>query len=479
MGCRGASVDDDCMNSSVLLAPNAPAAPIAPATLDTAAAGNVITDRRQRPDLSKTPASRNRAIDAYRALAMCCVALGHWLAADVRVVDGALQGGNALDKVPSLHFVTWLFQVMPVFFLIGGYANAASLDAHHRAGRPNGEWIRARLARLSAPSAWLAGTWLTVLVVGQLAGVAKIAGMAAGGAAIPLWFLANYVADTALSPITLRLYREHGIKFVGALIALFAVGESARFLDIHYVPLINIILGWLLFQVMGFAWKDGHLPKGKKLVMVGAAGYAIAGALVAFGPWPLAMVSVPGAQFANTWPPSLALMFFGVGVCSMAAAAAPAINRFLTRSTRSWKMVAVANTMTMTSYLWHFTALAVAAFGFSKVNLLPTAAVGTGAWWLQKLPLMGAALLVLLGIIAVLSSKERNGLLGGTTSGTRTGVPESKALTIGTGVAAFALAAGFETWTAAAGKAQFVIPGTIAVLAVHAWLTSTAKRQAS
>ncbi len=403
---------------------------------------------------------------------MCCVAVGHWLAADVRVVDGAIQGGNALNKIPSMHFLTWLFQVMPVFFLIGGYSNAASLDAHHREGRPNGIWIRSRLARLSAPSAWLAGVWLAILLVGQVAGIEKLADMAAGVAAIPLWFLANYVADTALAPITLKLYRKHGKKFVGALIALFAVGEAARFPKIHYVPQMNIVLGWLLFQVMGFAWKDGQLPKGKKLVMLGIAGYSSAAALVAFGPWPLAMVSVPGAQFANTWPPSLALMCFGVGLCSMAVAAAPAITRFLTRNARAWTIVVVANTMTMTSYLWHFTALAVAAFGFSKIDLLPTAAVGTGAWWLQKLPLMGAALVALLGIIAMLSSKERKGLLSG--GGAKVAAqPESRAMTIATGCAALALAGGFETWTAAGGDARFAIPGTVAVLAVHAFLKVT------
>ncbi len=447
------------------------------------------------PDLSKTPASRNRAIDAYRAVAMCAVAVGHWLAADVRIVDGSLKGGNGLDSLPSMHILTWIFQVMPVFFLIGGYSNSASLDSHHRAGRPNSSWIRARLARLCAPSAWLAGTWLVIVALGQVLGFGETAGMAAGVAAIPLWFLANYVADTALSPITLKLYRKHGMKFVGALIALFAVGEAARFPKIHYVPQMNIVLGWLLFQVLGFAWKDGHLAKGRKLVGYGAAGYTTAAALVAFGPWPLAMVSVPGMKFANTWPPSLALMFYGLGLCCMAIAAAPAINRFLTRSARMWKLVVVANTMTMTSYLWHFSALAIAAFGFSKVGMLPTAAIGTGAWWVQKLPLMGAAFLVLVVIIVLLSGKERSGLVGGGdkpegrvvsggTEPTRRAFrqvsavgPESKTLTYATGFASFALAAGFETWTAAKGNVMFVVPGILAVLGVHAFVRIAAKRE--
>jgi hypothetical protein len=441
------------------------------ATLESTTENTVVVPTRATvADLSKTPSTRNRAIDAYRGAAMCAVAFGHWIAADARVVDGAIKGGNALNNMRSLHILTWVFQVMPVFFCIGGFSNAASLDAHHRAGRANGSWIRARLGRLTAPSVWLAGTWLTVLTIGHLVGQGKLVTLAVGVAAIPLWFLANYVADTALSPITLRLYRKHGMKFVGVLIALFAVGEAARFPKWPYVPQMNIVLGWLLFQILGFAWKDGHLPSGRNLVAVGATSWSLAGLLVAFGPWPLAMVSVPGAQFANTWPPSLALMFYGVGLCSFAIAAAPFVSAFLTRNAKAWNVVVVANTMTMTSYLWHFTALSLATLILAKTtNLLPTAAIGTTAWWMQKMPLMAVSLIILLIIIAALSPKERKGLIGTANMAAVTASPmaESRAVARLTGVAAFALAAGFETWTAAEGDATFAGPGMIMVLGVH------------
>jgi hypothetical protein len=419
--------------------------------------------------LANTPSTRNRAIDAYRAAAMCAVALGHWIAADVRMVDGSLSGGNALDHVRGLHILTWVFQVMPVFFCIGGYSNAASLDAHHRAGKENASWVRARLLRLTTPSVWLAGTWLTVMVAGRLFGFASLTDKAVAVAAIPLWFLANYVADTALSPITLRLYRKHGMRFVGVLIALFAVGEAARFPGIHFVPQINIVLGWLLFQMLGFAWKDGHLPSGTRLVKFGIASWSVAGGLVAFGPWPLAMVSVPGARFANTWPPSLALMFYGFGLCSFAIAAAPRISAVLTRNAKAWKLVVVANTMTMTSYLWHFTALSIAAVILSRFNLLPTAAVGSGAWWLQKLPVMATALVILAGLVLVLSPKERKGLLLGDRAAgvTPTWTLSTHTVAYLTGAAGFVLAAGFEIWTAAEGSPMLAIPGMLAVLGVH------------
>ncbi len=412
-------------------------------------------------DSQRMPATRNRAIDAYRAIAMCFVALGHWLAADVRLnSSGNLTGGNALDKLGPLHLLTWVFQVMPLFFCIGGFSNAASLDAHWRNGGTSADWVRSRLRRLVAPASWLAGLWFVVVAVSQTTNVFKDTVLSAAAvAAIPLWFLANYVADTALAPVTLRLFRAHRKGFVGSLLAVFLLCESTRFFNVHFVLQINIVLGWLLFQVLGFAWRDGLLPTPKVLRRVAVGTFVGAGALVAFGPWPLAMVSVPGARFANTWPPSLALLAYGIGSCSLFIAAAPAVGRFLESNRRAWKVVVAANSMTMTSYLWHFTALAIAAAICVPLHLLPTAVIGSGAWWLSKLPVMGIAISVLSVIVVLLSRKERAGLLA------------SKAIdgrsTRHAGFAALVMAGGFEVWTSATGDLARTFVGVGCVLAAR------------
>lgn len=411
----------------------------------------------------EVPASRNRAIDAYRALAMFAVAFGHWLAADVRLTDGTLAGGNALDQLRSLHILTWVFQVMPIFFCIGGYSNAASLDAHRRNGGSNSVWVRARLRRLTTPSAWLAGTWLVIVGAAHFVGFGRLATVAAGVAAIPLWFLGNYVADTALAPITLNLYRNRRRHFLTGLAVVFLIGEALRFPGVHYLPQINIIVGWLIFQVLGFAWKDGHLPGSRCVGKLGIGSFGVAAALVAFGPWPLAMVSVPGSRFANTWPPSLALIFYGFGMCSLAIAAAPRINTFLGRSKNAWTAVAGANTITMTSYLWHFTALSIAAVVLAPLHLLPTAAIGSGAWWWQKLVVIATAFVVLVGLVTVFAKKERAGLLGADKSGS-VAVSGSPWFT---GPLALTLAASFECWTAAAGNRFLLVSGMAGVVSVH------------
>lgn len=109
-------------------------------------------------------ADRNRAVDFYRAVAMCAVALGHWAAVSLFVdASGAVQGGNALEFAPQMSWITWLFQVMPLFFVVGGFSSAMSLDSHTRSidggkgGRPQ-DWVIARLRRMVAPAVVLATT---------------------------------------------------------------------------------------------------------------------------------------------------------------------------------------------------------------------------------------------------------------------------------------------------------------------------------
>ena len=81
------------------------------------------------------------------------VVYGHWLLVSVTYQDGQLSGVDALNYVPWGRWVTWVFQVMPVFFLVGGYVNAQSWAAHHAAGETWTRWVRDRAMRLLYPTA--------------------------------------------------------------------------------------------------------------------------------------------------------------------------------------------------------------------------------------------------------------------------------------------------------------------------------------
>ncbi|MEU9046304.1 MULTISPECIES: hypothetical protein [unclassified Kitasatospora] len=69
--------------------------------------------------------------------AVGAVVLGHCLLTDVTYQGGYLSGCNALQYVARGRRLTLLFQVMPIVFLVGGYANAVSWRAHREDG---GDW---------------------------------------------------------------------------------------------------------------------------------------------------------------------------------------------------------------------------------------------------------------------------------------------------------------------------------------------------
>ena len=87
-----------------------------------------------------TPEARNRYVDLLRALSIGAVVFGHWLIAAPWMDGGRLHFDHMLAIQPWTQWLSWLFQVMPVFFMVGGYSNAASWDAAVREGKSYGEW---------------------------------------------------------------------------------------------------------------------------------------------------------------------------------------------------------------------------------------------------------------------------------------------------------------------------------------------------
>jgi hypothetical protein len=87
-----------------------------------------------------TPASRNRVVDFLRAAAITVVVLGHWTIIAVDA-DGGILPHGVLDGATWTHPLTWVFQVMPIFFLVGGYSNALSWRSARRKDVGYAEWL--------------------------------------------------------------------------------------------------------------------------------------------------------------------------------------------------------------------------------------------------------------------------------------------------------------------------------------------------
>src|SRR5215831_7338121 len=156
-----------------------------------------------------TPPHRDRAVDALRALAIAGVIGGHWLV--TALVLGHSSGGAVLSdnsplaSMPWLAPLSWVFQTLAVFFLVGGYSAARS----YRGGYPR--WLRKRLIRLARPVAALVAVWIPATIGMILAGVPATSVHTLLFLVIsPLWFPGVYAGLTARTAAAVWLVRRFG-----------------------------------------------------------------------------------------------------------------------------------------------------------------------------------------------------------------------------------------------------------------------------
>ena len=79
-----------------------------------------------RIDSGAAAGSRELSADLYRASALVLIVIGHRLAASVTFRGGRFDNDTVLAVVPWTQWLTWAFRVVPLFFLVAGYANAVS-----------------------------------------------------------------------------------------------------------------------------------------------------------------------------------------------------------------------------------------------------------------------------------------------------------------------------------------------------------------
>ena len=355
-----------------------------------------------------TPTSRNRVVDLLRALAILVVVLGHWLIAAVVVVDGELRTDAVLNIASWTHPLTWLFQVMPVFFVVGGYANGLSWRSAQRRGLPYAAWLRGRLRRLGLPLVPLLLAWLAASWVAQAAGApASTLHTATVVALMPTWFLAAYVLVVAVAPATLALWSRFGWWTVAAGLAL---GGAVDLWSIaghdDRVGFANYLVVWASVQQLGFAWLDGRLPTWRHRAVVAAVGAVGLVLLVWPGPYPVSMVGLDTTDLNNTYPTRVSMGFLGLAQAGLLLLLEPRLARLLQRP-RLWTATVAVNARIMSLYLWHPTAMilligASLLAGGTGLHATPL----TAAWWAGR-PLWVVVLgVVVLGLATVVGRLE-------------------------------------------------------------------------
>src|SRR5947208_8113419 len=111
-----------------------------------------------------TPDTRDRYVDFLRAASIVAVVLGHWFIGSIWWQGGLIRTTSAVGLTSGMWLATWLFQVMPIFFFVGGFSNLVAYEASRRRGDPTSAFIRSRVERLLRPSLVFLGIWAVVQV---------------------------------------------------------------------------------------------------------------------------------------------------------------------------------------------------------------------------------------------------------------------------------------------------------------------------
>jgi fucose 4-O-acetylase-like acetyltransferase len=352
-------------------------------------------------------AGRDRYVDFLRVAAIGAVVFGHWLVTSLTYRSGAFGAANVLRDVWYAPWVTWGFQVMPIFFLVGGFAAGRSWGAVRDAGRQQ-RWLRRRAVRLLSPTTWYVAAALVAMAAAAAAGVsADTLALAGWAVALHLWFLPVYLVLTLLTPTLYAAHRRWGL-LVPAGMVLLGVAIDILVITVHVKALgwLNYILIWGAAYQLGFSWQDGRLTRRRSnpllIAGVGAAAFL---ALEWFGVFPVSLIGEQGNEINNTAPPSAALAAYGAAQLGTLVALAPVATRWLRRP-RVWRVIEVCNGQVMTVYLWQMLPVVLGGALLYATGWMPQPTVGSATWWLLRPAWMGA-LAILLTPLVLLSNRLR------------------------------------------------------------------------
>lgn len=394
------------------------------------------------------PAVRDSAVDLVRAACIVGVVALHAMMVGVAVTAHGPSFVNASDGRWWIIPLSWLFQVMPLFFVIGGFSAAT---AYRRSVGRGGDAIRfvaGRVHRLLRPAV------VTVGVVGALLAVLAAAGvpddlvtLAGFRFAQPLWFLGVFLVCQALVPALVRCHDRVPLTTIGVLAAAAASVDALRIVSgVDALGFLNLAFVWLALQQLGFFVADGRIDALSRRARVTAVIGAVAGLAVSF----VSGIHSPDLV-ANINPPTTALLLVGIAHTALFTLLREPIAHFAQRPAMS-RFTDFVTPRAMTIYLWHMPVLlglAGLTVLWALTTGLPLPAVDGAAWWLTRPAWLALALAATAAVALAAARVEAEAAPAATGSARRV----SLAVVAGTSAVALLLVVGTTVLTAAAAVA--------------------------
>lgn len=358
------------------------------------------------------PAGRDLTLDLARVVCVLLVVFVHILFTGVgRSADGALLIERTVEQQSWFPAASWIANIMPLFFVVGGYAARAGWRSAVARGQTADQFVRVRLARLARPALPLFAFLALTLGVTRALGIdPALVDTIAIGVGSPLWFLAAYLVAQASAPFMMRLHERFGLLVLPVLLLGAVAVDVLRYtvagglLGIEPVPsggyglgqelfgIPNIVFVWLFAQQIGFFLFDGWFTRRRwwQLGLLIVTGYA--------GLWGLASLGgYSWNMLANQWPPSVTMALLAV----IQAAGLTLLHRPLTalmRTRGAQAVVFLIGSRLMTVYLWHLPVIMVLT-GVQLLLPLPMPAPGSAVWWWTR-PLFLIAVLLVVWVLS-------------------------------------------------------------------------------
>ncbi|RUR03460.1 acyltransferase family protein [Labedella endophytica] len=327
-------------------------------------------------DLSK----RDLTLDLARVFCVLLVVVIHLLMVGVGTgPDGGIAVSRPLEEQWWFAPVTWIGQIMPLFFVVGGFASLTAWRSLRRRGGNAADYVRNRVLRLAQPALPLFVFYVVAIGGARLLGVDPgLVEVAVVGAASPLWFLAAYTLCQALVPLMAGWHARAPRRALLVLLAGAVVVDALRYTaGIDGIGLANLFFVWLLVQQIGFWYADGWFVARRwwTLAVIAAVAYATLVPLTEWGPYSVDMLG-------NLNPPTVPLVALAVGQACVLRLLRPVLSRLMnTHAARA--AVFVVGTRLMTIYLWHLPVILIVS---GAALLVPWAspAPASPAWWWSR-----------------------------------------------------------------------------------------------
>jgi len=349
--------------------------------------------------------SRDLTLDIARVTCVVLVVVIHLLMVGVGI-DGAggLVVSRPLEEQPWFAAATWVGQIMPLFFVVGGFASLTAWRSLQRRGGGAAQYVRNRVLRLAQPALPLFLFYVVVVGVAQF--VIKVDPVlldtVIAGAGFPLWFLAAYTLCQALVPFMAGMHARAPRRTLVVLLAAVILVDTLRFsTGITEIGLANLAFVWLLAQQFGFWYADGWFAarNGWQLFGIAVACYAVLYLVIGVFKAPYSW-----DMLANLNPATLPLVLLALAQACILRAMRPWLAWLMTTHVAR-AAVFLVGTRLMTIYLWHLP-LIIALSGIAL--LIPGASPepATGVWWATRPILFVVVFVALFGLSFLVARYE-------------------------------------------------------------------------